>query len=288
MPHEDAVYFAYDSNMDTDRLRERVSTFTLLGTGALKGYRLVFTKPSRSHRFSYADLLQSSNHRIEGIVYRISYEAMKVLDKYEMLSVGDYRRTQEIVEMESGTQRVTLYRGVRQSSDLKPAPQYLRHMIKGAYEHCLPEEYINTLKAVGTTDGYLYHPDTLFVYGLLKEGSSRAEEIIRKNRVSSLKGKARGKLYCLGDYPGMKETEEESFVQGEIHRFKDPNQVLAAMDDFEGIAEDEANVDSYARKLIDAEGEDGSHHLCWVYLFSGKTDESRLIHSGCWERGGRR
>jgi gamma-glutamylcyclotransferase (GGCT)/AIG2-like uncharacterized protein YtfP len=288
MAHEDVVYFAYDSNMDTNRLRERISNFTLLGTGTLKGYRLAFTRPSRSHRFSYADLLPSPNHCIKGIVYRVSYEAMKVLDKYEMLSVGDYWRTQETVEMESGTQRVTLYRGARQSSDLKPAPQYLKHMIKGAYEHCLPEEYINTLKAVETTGGYLYHPDTVFVYGLLKEGSSRAEEIIGKNRLSSFKGKARGKLYCLGDYPGMTETEEESFVQGEILRLTHPNQVLAAMDDFEGVAEDEANVGSYARKLIDAEGQDGSHHLCWVYLFSGKTDESQLIESGCWEGGERR
>ena len=43
-------YFAYGSNMDEERLKERCPDSKSVGSGVLKGYKLVFNKIANAER----------------------------------------------------------------------------------------------------------------------------------------------------------------------------------------------------------------------------------------------
>ena len=59
-------YFAYGSNMDGDRLRERGVRFYKRERGVLEGYRLVFNKrSSKGSREGYANIIKEEGSVVE-------------------------------------------------------------------------------------------------------------------------------------------------------------------------------------------------------------------------------
>lgn len=95
-------YFAYGSNMDGDRLRERGVSFSRRQRAVLEGYRLVFNKrSSRNPREGYANIVKDEDGVVEGILYEIADGDIKKLDRYEGYP-QHYERQKVKVRLHSG------------------------------------------------------------------------------------------------------------------------------------------------------------------------------------------
>ena len=68
-------YFAYGSNMNPDRIRERIPGARLVGKAIIKGWKL-------AERL-YADIERSRGARVEGVLYLVNETERFRLDSYE-------------------------------------------------------------------------------------------------------------------------------------------------------------------------------------------------------------
>ena len=68
-------YFAYGSNMNPDRIRERIPQARVVGRATIYGWRLV--------ERLYADIERAKGGRVEGVLYLVSDGEMYRLDAYE-------------------------------------------------------------------------------------------------------------------------------------------------------------------------------------------------------------
>ncbi len=81
-------YFAYGSNMNPDRIRERIPQARLVGTASILGWRL-------KERL-YADIERCPNGRVCGVLYLLTQTEILNLDVYE-----GYPRTYGCVELDA-------------------------------------------------------------------------------------------------------------------------------------------------------------------------------------------
>ena len=146
-------YFAYGSNMDGDRLRERGVSFSRRQRAVLEGYRLVFNKrSSRNPREGYANIVEDEGCVVEGILYEIADEDIEKLDRYEGYP-QHYDRQKVKVRLQSGDvteAAVYIARQEMTAEGLKPSREYLSHLLKGC--DLLSKEYCKKLRNTQTLD----------------------------------------------------------------------------------------------------------------------------------------
>ena len=81
----------------------------------------------------------------------------------------------------------------------------------------------------------------------------------------------RGRLYDLGEYPGMRlATADEEWVYGELHELRDET-ILAELDQHEGP--------EFPRQKCIAITDSGTEVRAWVYAYAGSVSEERRIVS---------
>jgi gamma-glutamylcyclotransferase (GGCT)/AIG2-like uncharacterized protein YtfP len=114
----------------------------------------------------------------------------------------------------------------------------------------------------------------LFVYGTLRSDAASPWSQFLFG-ASTLVGfaRARGVLYQLDGYPGMKAVAgSDSWVTGEVYRLEDPSISLPVLDAYEG--------DEFERKPIGAQLQDGSEIEAWAYFYIPDASEQARIDSG--------
>lgn len=93
------LYFAYGSNILQDRLNYRVGKNTFHSTYKLYGYKLVFNAVGWG-RTAYANIIKGSKYDyVEGVLYELTSEQFKDLDRYEGLYERNYFIIPEIKEI---------------------------------------------------------------------------------------------------------------------------------------------------------------------------------------------
>ena len=141
-------YFAYGSNMSLARLRHRISTVELLGTGRLVGHQLRFHKQGMDGS-GKCDAFHTGHgdHAVHGVLFRIDAAGKAALDRFEGLGAG-YEEKQVSVSL--GTTRVeaVTYFATLIGTALKPFDWYLEHVLVGAREAQLPAAYLARLERV--------------------------------------------------------------------------------------------------------------------------------------------
>lgn len=144
------LYFAYGSNMLSSRLRapNRTPSAAFLNAGFVEGRKLTFDKLS-SDGSGKCDMEFTGNpsDKVHGVLYEIIQSEKTALDKAEGLGKG-YKEQTVDVTTPYGPYEAIAYIATSKEPNLKPFHWYKELVIAGAIEHRLPEEYIQSIKAV--------------------------------------------------------------------------------------------------------------------------------------------
>jgi len=121
----------------------------------------------------------------------------------------------------------------------------------------------------------------LFVYGTLRRDVAHPMHAVLAAHAEFIgAGTFQGKLYDLGGYPGAVPSERETdIVAGEVYALRDPAQVLAVLDRYEGCADDPPPTE-FRREKATITLENGDQVEAWIYLYNWPTFGLPRIRSG--------
>jgi gamma-glutamylcyclotransferase (GGCT)/AIG2-like uncharacterized protein YtfP len=127
-------YFAYGSNMNMDRMRERGMRFERALDGQLHGFELEFRKTSRKHPgVGHANVSYAPGVTVEGVLYLLSSpDEIARMDPFERAPINYSREVVQVVTP-VGTLSSWIYfanPAVLQQG-LKPPRSYLDHLLAG-------------------------------------------------------------------------------------------------------------------------------------------------------------
>jgi len=124
--------------------------------------------------------------------------------------------------------------------------------------------------------------ELLFVYGTLRQGGgSPLLQKLSEHAAFVSKGRFRGRLYLVSDYPGVVASDDfREWVMGEVYALRHPETVLAELDRYEECGPGFAEPTEYVRCRQDIQLENGATCSAWVYLYNLPTANLRLLPSG--------
>jgi gamma-glutamylcyclotransferase (GGCT)/AIG2-like uncharacterized protein YtfP len=124
----------------------------------------------------------------------------------------------------------------------------------------------------------------LFVYGTLLSAAGHPMGA-RLQREARLIGPAtaRGRLYSLGAYPGLVESDRAgSVVHGEVYALRMPVLSLKWLDAYEGIVPGKPDESPYERVLRRVRLATGQNIDVWVYLYRKSVRLRPEVKGGRW------
>jgi len=144
------LYFAYGSNLDLKRIKQRMGKIPPFQRARLPGYRLAFNKRA-SGGGVYANIVREAREEVWGVIYQCTHQEIEVLDRYEGVAGGHYRQVCVDVELENSevVGAITYVAGdAFVCPEGRPSQEYLRHIVDGARKHGLPEQYVKSIEAL--------------------------------------------------------------------------------------------------------------------------------------------
>jgi gamma-glutamylcyclotransferase len=165
-------YFAYGSNMLTERLQERCPSAKPKGVASADNWTLTFSKKSR-HGCGMGTIEHASKSRLFGVVFDVDERERARLDAAEGLGYGYNLNDAFTLQMRGSgeTLQAITYIADPAHSDpkLKPYDWYRALVLGGARQHALPADYISRLEATPSIpDPELNRPERLHALVLLK------------------------------------------------------------------------------------------------------------------------
>lgn len=142
---EGIVYFAYGSNMRTERLRFRTPGCTVIAVATLVGHELRFHKSSKDGSAKCdAFLTGISTDLVVGILFSIPGSQKAALDRAEGLGNGYEEATITVMTVEGKAVDAVTYLASEAAIDdkLKPYQWYKDFVESGAKEHGIPDAYL--------------------------------------------------------------------------------------------------------------------------------------------------
>ena len=146
-------YFAYGSNMLTERLQDRVSSAKNPRPLALRRHRLRFHKKSADCSGKCNIVATScAGDVVHGVLFEIDDGQMCTLDCYEGVGYG-YRRAEITVALDGTETKACVYVAEKDATDdaLMPYRWYYDLVLAGAEQHGLPRDYVEGLRAIPFT-----------------------------------------------------------------------------------------------------------------------------------------
>lgn len=126
----------------------------------------------------------------------------------------------------------------------------------------------------------IYH---LFVYGSLRSGfRSEAYQYISRHFHLVGEARVRGLLFDMGAYPAAVPVTEDRYIMGELYEINHPTEfswVIGQLDDYEGVAAENDEVQLYSREQVEVLCSDRAFNA-WIYWFRGDVRDKPLIESG--------
>lgn len=148
---EELLYFAYGSNMSTRRLRHRVPSARAIDVARLTGYRLAWHKKGRDGSGKCDIHVSGSGDIVYGVLYAMNPEHKPGLDEAEGVGWG-YQEKHVDLWLLGRAETITAftYYAVKIDPTYLPYDWYRDHVLIGAREHGLPEEYVRMIENVPT------------------------------------------------------------------------------------------------------------------------------------------
>lgn len=149
---DEFAYFAYGSNMSVRRLAERLPSARVVTTGFVTGYKLAFDKLSKDGS-GKCDCEHTGNDgdRVYGVIFSVVHSERAALDKFEGAGKG-YEPLSVRVETTAGGLYALTYVATKKQHGLQPYHWYKQHVLVGAREANLPEDYVRAIEAVVSID----------------------------------------------------------------------------------------------------------------------------------------
>ena len=144
-------YFAYGSNLDQEDLKKwckmkKLNTLKLKNPQChcLKDYKLGFTRCSESRKCGVADIINSPGDFCWGVIFDISDDDWKVLNKKEGCKLDQKNSAYKRCHLFDD---VYTYEVVKKKKFVRPSTDYVDLIINGAKHYGLPESWINKLES---------------------------------------------------------------------------------------------------------------------------------------------
>lgn len=125
-------------------------------------------------------------------------------------------------------------------------------------------------------------PRHLFVYGTLlrRIGHPMHDTLVRWS-VFTGRGRTRGTLYDLGEYPGLVPGGSgAAWVRGELYAFEFIQPLIGLLDRYEGCTSMDPAPHEFRRAPATVETEGGERCFAWMYRYEGSLAHARPILDG--------
>ena len=121
-------YFAYSTDLNQKRMRERCPDNKPKFIASLHHYQLVFVGWSRQWRGGVASIKSVRDGRVLGAIYEVSEQCLRRLDKYE---VGYNRLKVTVFDEDGEPLEAVTYIRTGQIEETTPAKEYLAIIQQG-------------------------------------------------------------------------------------------------------------------------------------------------------------
>jgi gamma-glutamylcyclotransferase len=148
----DTWYFAYGSNLDPSRKKQRTGKIREAIRCRLLGWRFAFNKRCDDGSV-YANIVPDANKEVWGVIYRCTPQALAQMDVFEGVRTGHYSRCAIKVVIDEGNEVEAVAYVAKPAfvqCDGVPTQDYLACILAGARYHNLPEEYVSWIESTGT------------------------------------------------------------------------------------------------------------------------------------------
>ncbi|MEQ1717238.1 MAG: gamma-glutamylcyclotransferase family protein [Hyphomicrobium sp.] len=145
-------YFAYGSNMLTQRLQKRCKSARAIGPAWVNGYSLVFHKRSKDGS-GKATLIKADDTtaRAYGVIFSIDASEMADLDRAEGAGYACIKDFTVFTTPASPVEVITYFAPPESiDSALVPYDWYRNLAVAGARQNSLPDDYVKGLEAIAT------------------------------------------------------------------------------------------------------------------------------------------
>ena len=120
------IYFAYGYNTNSQHMARRCPDAVFLGSARLLNHKF---------RFAYhADVVRSRRNTVNGVLWRLTEQCLRNLDKFEGYPVY-YKRRPLLIEQGTKLRKAVVYTMTRKSDLNLPGPEYLSALLQGYQEH---------------------------------------------------------------------------------------------------------------------------------------------------------
>ncbi len=135
------LYFAYGSNMDVKAMAERCPRSKALGPARLARHRFFIMDSG------WASVCADPRHNVHGVLWDLALADVRVLDHYEEIGSGLYKKIMQPVLRGGGASaRALVYVGGSLKSGV-PQPGYMEQVIAAVQDWSLPVNYLRELQS---------------------------------------------------------------------------------------------------------------------------------------------
>ena len=145
------LYYAYGSNMLTERLKARCSSALPVGIAFRQGLAIAFSKRSVDGSGKATLLPQSDPASLAwGVLFEVDASEGSALSKAEGRDYEQVENFEVALDVSGGKRRARTYLARRGSLDpgLRPYDWYLELVVAGSRQHGLPAAYAERLRQV--------------------------------------------------------------------------------------------------------------------------------------------
>ena len=140
-----ALYAAYGSNLDPQRMAERAPYSPVAGTGWLEGWRLTFGGEDRGWDGALSMVVEESGHAVFVVLYDMHPLDEASLDAWEGISLGLWSKIRVRVQTLEGSVLAWLYVLDAYEGGL-PSASYLGVLSDAAEAAGAPHDYVMALR----------------------------------------------------------------------------------------------------------------------------------------------
>ena len=134
------LYFAYGSNMDLAQMSDRCERSATIGVATLPSHRFIINTRG------VATVVPDPASAVRGLLWRITGDDERALDRYEGVAKGLYRKESMEVIGPDGTKVGALLYVATDSTPGSAKPGYMEKIVAAAEACGLPKAYVDQLR----------------------------------------------------------------------------------------------------------------------------------------------